>query len=96
MTKAYHYDRELRNLVRCVCGLVFVPVEMLPEAMRQLRLVTFKPESKFYEQNLRFKDILLDTIDRVWMKGSFPPEMWNHSNKTSNITNNDNEVIDMI
>ena len=75
-----------------VCGLVFVPVEMLPEAIRQLRAYTFNPESKFYEQNLKFKDILLDTHDRVWMNGSFPPKMWNHANETTNLTNNDNEV----
>ena len=92
MTRAYHYDRELRNLVRMVCGLVFVPEEMLPEAIRQLRAYTFNPESKFYEQNLKFKDVLLDTHDRVWMNGSFPPKLWNHANETSNLTNNDNEV----
>ena len=92
MIKAYHYDRELRNLVRMVCGLVFVPPEMLPEAIRQLRAYKFYPESKFYEQNLKFQDILLDTHDRVWMNGSFPPTMWNHANETTNLTNNDNEV----
>ena len=92
MTKAYHYDPELRNLVRMVCGLVFVPPEMLPEAIRQLRAYKFNPESKFYEQNLKFQDILLDTHDRVWMNGSFPPSMWNHANETTNLTNNDNEV----
>ena len=92
MTKAYHYDPELRNLVRMVCGLVFVPPEMLPEAIRQLRAYKFNPESKFYEQNLKFQDIILDTHDRVWMNGSFPPSMWNHANETTNLTNNDNEV----
>ena len=93
MTTAYHYDRELRNLVRMVCGLVFVPLEMLDEAMRQLGEYSFSPDSKFYDKNVEFKGILLEKVDRVWMKGQFPPHMWNHAGKTTDLTNNDNEVF---
>ena len=68
MTCAYHYDKDFRQFVRSICGLVFVPLDKLDDAIDVLKAVTFRETSRYYTSIVAFQPKALDYLDRVWMK----------------------------
>ena len=60
--------KDFRQFIRSICGLVFVPLERLEEAVELLEGVTFKETSRFYASIVAFKAQILDYFNRVWMK----------------------------
>ena len=68
MSRAYHYDTEFRQFIRSICGLVFVPLDQLEQAVELLAAVNFKDTSRFYTSIVAFQIQILDYFNRVWMK----------------------------
>ena len=40
---------------------------------------------------MRIKPLFLDYFEQTWVRGSFPPQLWNMNNKVRGLTNNPQE-----
>ena len=59
--------------------------------MDDMKKMTFSSSSPHMTQFLMRRPKLLDYFEKTWLRGSFPPAMWNLYNKVTHLTNNPQE-----
>ena len=107
LVRAFMYDNEIKNFVRILQSMPFLPVNrigmiILPSlydlfyyvaesVLEELKEYSVNASSPFSESFSKIKPVFLDYFNRVWVKGHFPPQMWNLYNKSKSLTNNPQE-----
>ena len=78
----------LRNFVRTVSALPFLNIGRIERVLDILSGTTFNPNSPFYDAMIKFRDSFLTYFENFWIKGDFPPIVWNHEGRYKDLTNN--------
>ena len=91
MVIVYMSEKEFRDFVRCVIALPFLPLNQIEAAVDDLRAMALGKDSASYEKICIFQEEFLNYIESTWIRGNFPPKLWNMWKKSTDLTNNQNE-----
>ena len=69
-------------------ALPFLNVSHIEGVLDILYGTTFNPNSPYYDAMIIFRDSFLTYFENFWIKGDFPPNVWNHEGRYKDLTNN--------
>ena len=76
------------HIVLVMYHIIYYVLESLLE---ELKAFSIDANSPYCESFSKIKPVFLEYFERVWMKGHFPPQLWNLFNKSKSLTNNPQE-----
>ena len=92
MARHYNGDKKLKNLIRCLIAVAFLPKNIIESVLDRLRELPMNKDSPYYEAFVKFQQEILDYFEQTWIHGNFDPEIWNLYNRFKSLTNNISEA----
>ena len=88
MVRSFAFDSSFRTFIRIIGALPFLPINRLEAVLDILKEEKFDKNSEYHAKNIEFRDKFIAYFEQTWIRGHFPPEVWNHYTRPANITNN--------